>query len=139
MIIQAKNFKDIKIGDQTSFVRLITADDLLKFADLSGDYNPLHLDDDYAAKTVFGGRVVYGFFLGALVSRLVGMELPGKKSLIIKESLEFKQPAKIGDELTVKGEVVHISQATQLIEVAITINRGEDLLVVGSVYVKILE
>lgn len=139
MNAQIKNFADIKVGDQASFSRLITTDDLLKFADLSGDYNPLHLDESYAAGTVFGGRVVYGFLLGALVSRLIGMELPGQKSLILKESLEFKQPARIGDELMVKGEIKHISQAAQLIELSITISRDEEVLVVGSAYVKILD
>lgn len=138
MIIQNNNFDDIKVGDLASFDRLVTADDLVKFAELSGDYNPLHLDDGYASQTEFGGRVVYGFFLGALVSRLIGMQLPGKRALIIKESLEFKQPARIGDELLVKGEVIHKSEVTRLIEISVTICCQQKILTSGQIYVRLL-
>jgi len=138
MIIQDNNLADIKVGDSASFSRLVTANDLIKFAELSGDYNPLHLDNHYASQTEFGGLIVHGFFLGALVSRLIGMQLPGKKSLILKESLEFKQPARIGDELLVTGEVVHKSEATRLIEVSIVISCQQKILTSGQIYVRLL-
>ena len=139
MKAKEKNFEDIKLGESVSFERTVSDSDLTKFADLSGDYNPLHIDSDYAASTEFNGRVVYGMFLGALVGRLVGMELPGKKALLLKECLEFKSPARIGDDLLVKGEVVHKSQFSQLIELRIEISRGKEILVVGSACVKILK
>lgn len=139
MTNENNNFEDINIGDEASFSRVITADDLSKFSELSGDFNPLHLDETYASQTEFGDRVVYGFLLGALVSRLIGMQLPGKRALIIKESLEFKLPAKIGDELIVKGEVVYKSKSTSLLEIAVTINQQEKILTTGNVYVRILK
>ncbi len=134
-----KEFKDIKIGQTASFERIITEEDLIKFSELSGDYNPLHLNEKYASQTIFKGRVVYGLLLGALVSRLVGMELPGKKALLVKEVLEFKKPARVGEKLLVKGLVVHKSTATRLIELAIEIKKNKDLLASGSVQVKVLE
>lgn len=134
-----KSFSDISIGDTASFERLIEIDDLLRFSELSGDYNPLHLDSDYASRTEFGEQVVYGMLLGAWVSRLVGMELPGAKALLLKESMEFKKPAKIGDKLLISGKVTHKSQSGQLVELAINIHRQSDLLAVGSVYVKVLK
>ena len=138
MIVQDKNFSDIKIGDSASFEKIITADDLDKFADLSGDHNPLHMDEKYAARSEFKSRVVFGMLLGAWVSRLVGMDLPGKKALLLKEGLEFKKPAYIGDKILVKGTVTHKSEATRLLDLAIEISKDKELLSTGSVQVRVL-
>ncbi len=139
MKAKEKIFDDINIGDSAFFERIITGDDLTKFAEISGDYNPLHLDENYAAETEFKGRVVYGMFLGALVSRLVGMELPGKNALLLKECLEFKKSARIGDKLLVKGSVVFKSQASRIIELKLKIQKGKELLASGSVHVRVLK
>ena len=134
-----KNFEDIKIGESAFFEKVILESDLDKFAELSGDYNPLHIDNNYAAQTELNSRVVHGMFLGALISRLVGMELPGKRALLMKECLEFKKPVRIGDELLIEGKVVHKSKATQLIELYIEISRDKEIVVVGVIHVKILK
>jgi len=139
MKAKIKSFAEINIGDKASFRRLVSEEDLTKFAELSGDYNPLHMDEEYATKTEFGVRVVHGFLLGAWVSRLVGMELPGANALLLKESLAFKKPVRIGDEILIAGEVVCKSQVGQLIELNITINRQQEILVSGSVFVKVLK
>lgn len=132
------NFTDIQKGDSASFSVTITESDAEKFAEISGDYNPLHIDEAYAKGTEFGGRVVHGMFLGALVSRLVGMELPGKKALLLKETLEFKKPARIGDRITVKGSVAHKSEAFRLVELSVEIRTEKELLANGSVHVRVL-
>ena len=134
-----KSFDDIKIGDSASFERVVGEKDLIKFADISGDYNPLHLDKKYAVGTEFKGQVVYGMFLAALVYRLVGMELPGKRALLVKESLEFKKPARIGDKLLVKGIVAHKSIGARLIELSIEISRGKEILALGAVHARVLK
>ena len=88
---------------------------------------------------MFKDRVVYGMFMCTLGSRLVGMELPGKRALLVKEYLEFKKPARIGDKLLVKGVVIHRSQALKMIELSIEITNGKELLASGSAHVKVLE
>lgn len=133
-----KNFNDLKIGDSAFFERLVTKEDVEKFANLSGDYNPLHFDEKYAAKTKFKGPIVHGLFLGALVSRLIGMELPGQKTLLLKTELEFKKPARVGDKVLVKGQVVHKSLALKLLEISIEILKGQERLVAGSAHVQVL-
>jgi acyl dehydratase len=133
-----KNFNDIQLEDSASFERTVTSEDVRAFAEVSGDYNPLHMNEEYALKTEFRGRIVHGMFMGALVSRLIGMELPGKKALILKESLEFKKPTQIDDKLTVLGTVVSKSQATQILEIKIEISKEGELVVSGVVYVKVL-
>lgn len=133
-----KNFNDLKIGETASFERQIIEKDLIRFAEISGDYNPLHLDKKYAQKTVFKDRIVYGMFLGALVSRLIGMELPGRKALLVKECLEFKKPARVGDKILLQGRIVHKSPALRLLEITVKIMKAKELLVSGTVFVKML-
>jgi 3-hydroxybutyryl-CoA dehydratase len=131
-------FEDIKKGDTAFFTVTVTENDLKKFAELSGDYNPLHTDEEYAKKTEFNGRVIHGMFLGALVSRFVGMELPGKKALLLKETLEFKKPTRVGDILTVQGTVIHKSESLSLLELSMEIRNQKELLAIGSAFVRVL-
>lgn len=133
------SFNEINIGDKASFEREITNDDVNKFADVSGDHNPLHMDLDYAKSTKFNKRIIHGMFLGALVSRLVGMELPGKYALLIRESLEFKKPAVIGDKIIVSGHVTSKSNSSRMVEISIEIMSAEELLVKGLVSVILLK
>ena len=117
------------MGDKTSFERVVTSNDIIKFAEISGDYNPLHTE----------GGVVHGMFMAALISRLIGMDLPGRHSLLLKESLDFKKPARIGDKLKISGQVIFKSVATGIIELKVEIHNKKDLLVLGIVYVKVLK
>jgi len=139
--MQAKEliFDEINIGDEVSFEREITSQDISSFAELSGDKSPIHVDDAYAKETKFETKIVHGMFLGSLVSRLVGMELPGKYGILLKESLEFKKPAKIGDKLQVYGKVSSKSNASQMIEIQIEIKKSEEVLVKGIVNVILLK
>lgn len=132
------DYRDIAQNDETSFITTITEEAVTSFAALSGDKNPLHVDDSYAATTQFGKRVVHGMYLGALVSRLIGMELPGTKALLVRESLTFKKPAYIDDVVMVKGVVMHTSDALKLITIAITITREGVTLAEGEVLVTVL-
>ena len=116
-----KKFKDIAVGDRAEFEEAITAATIQSFAELSGDYSPLHLDDAYAVATPFGQRLAHGMIGGLFFSKLVGMYLPGKYALYVKQSLIFRQPLFIGATVTVSGEVSAKSAATQTIEVAMKI------------------
>src|SRR3989344_3381090 len=100
-----RSFGSISVGERASIEHIVTEDDVRTFAKLSGDQNPLHTDEAYAKQTAFGGRVVHGMFLAALVSQLVGMELPGKRALLLKASFEFKKPVHIGETLHIEGTV----------------------------------
>lgn len=132
------DYRDIAQNDEALFITTITEEAVSSFAALSGDKNPLHVDDSYAATTQFGKRVVHGMYLGALVSRLIGMELPGTKALLVRESLTFKKPAYIDDVVMVKGVVIRKSDALQLITIAVTITRDTLTLAEGEVLVTVL-
>lgn len=132
-------FKDIRVGDSASLEHTILDSDVDAFAEVSGDYNPLHVNEAYASSTPFGKRVVHGMFLGAFVSQLIGMQLPGRYALILKESLEFKNPVHIGDVIHVAGTVLRASVATRIIEVDIKIHVADMLVVTGVVHVQVRE
>lgn len=139
MEAKEKSFNEIKVGDSAFIERAIALEDILKFAQISGDYNPLHTEKDYAIKAGFRGQVVHGMFIASLVSDLVGMELPGKKALLLKESLEFKKPSYAGDALKVLGKVTFKSEATKIIELSIEIYNNKEIVVFGSVSVRVLK
>lgn len=130
-------FESLTAGEKASFERTITEADIRTFAELSGDHNPLHTDDAYAATTPFGARVVHGMFIGALVSRLVGMHLPGKRALLVKESLEFKKPVHIGDTVKVEGVIARMSSAMRIIELDIRICVKDTVAAIGQVHVQV--
>lgn len=138
-MIQAedRSFDSLHVGETASFERTISEDDVRLFADVSGDHNPLHMDDAYAHSTPFGGRIVHGMFLGALVSRLVGMYLPGTRALLMKESLEFKKPVRIGDTVKLEGAISRASVATGILELDIRLSVGNVLVATGQAHVQV--
>ena len=119
------SFDEIKIGLKHHFDVIIDEELEQNFAESSGDFNPLHMDEQYAKETKFGGRVCHGMLLASFFSRLVGMYLPGKNALYFSQNLDFIEPCFIGDKITVQGEVMDKSEATQIIKLKTTIKNQE--------------
>jgi len=119
----------IKIGQKKNFSQIITKSLIDDFAKISGDYNPLHMNDEYASNTSFEKRICHGMLLASFFSKLIGMYLPGKNALYFSQSLQFKSPCFINDEIFVEGEVLDKSNSTRIITVKTTIqkNSGECL------------
>lgn len=113
MKAQDIEFNTIKVGDEASFTKTWTETDVDTFATLSGDENPLHTDEIYAKSTQFGQRVVHGMLVASSFSTLVGMYIPGKHCLYLKQSVTFKTPIFIGDELRATGIVTAKSESTR--------------------------
>ena len=108
-------FEEIKIGDSKKFTEKIDKFRLDNFAKLSGDYNPLHIDDNYATNTKFKKQVCHGMLLASFFSKLVGMYLPGKNALYFSQTLNFQAPCYVDDTITVQGEVIDKSDSTRII------------------------
>jgi 3-hydroxybutyryl-CoA dehydratase len=102
--------KDLELGDSAERVFAITDDSVRAFADVSGDHNPVHLDDDYARHTLFRGRVAHGMLLGAHISAVLGADLPGPGAIYLSQTLEFEHPVRIPSEVKVKVEVVGVGE-----------------------------
>lgn len=133
-----RTFESIEVGEVCAREHTIGTSAISSFANLSGDYNPLHTDPVYAETTAFKKPVVHGMYLGALVSELVGMHLPGARCLLVKETLEFKLPVYTGDTISISVTVVHKSDVAHLLELSIKITRGNDVVAEGAVYTKVL-
>ena len=132
-----KNFEELDIGDiqiglKKQFKIVLTESMLEIFANLSGDYNPLHMNEQYASTTEFKKRVCHGMMLATFFSKLIGMHIPGKQALLLSQSLKFHSPSFINDEILVEGEVIKKSDATRIITLKTSIfNDSGDHLVEG--------
>ena len=115
------SFDEIELGMQKSFKVDISKNMLDIFGRDTGDYNPLHMSEEYASSTSFKKRVCSGMFLSSFFSRLVGMYLPGKHALHMSQSLNFVNPCFIGETITVEGKVIDKSPATKIIKLETTI------------------
>lgn len=96
----------IQIGQSASLTKTISDSDVRTFAAISGDHNPLHLDDEYAATTVFGRRIAHGSLTSALISAVLGEKLPGLGTIYLSQQTQFRGPVYIGDTITARVEVV---------------------------------
>src|ERR1700733_4483732 len=100
--LENRTFDEIQIGDSDSLTRILTEKDIQVFAIMSGDINPAHVDIEYAQSDMFHGIIGHGMWGGALISTVLGTQLPGPGTIYVSQSLRFKKPVAIGDTLTVK-------------------------------------
>ena len=89
----------IAIGQSASISKTITDKDVEAFADIVGDHNPVHLDEEYAKNTIFGRKIVHGMFGASLISATIGTKLPGNGTIYLNQSLSFKRPVYINDTI----------------------------------------
>lgn len=101
-------FEDLSVGMSESLMRTVMADDVIGFAKLSGDDNPVHLSDHFAAQTPFRERIAHGLYTASLISALLGTRLPGPGAIYISQSLNFRAPVRIGDVVLARVEVIEI-------------------------------
>jgi|TARA_B110000881_G_scaffold190924_1_gene182492 3-hydroxybutyryl-CoA dehydratase len=132
-------FDSINIGINHEFKITITEKIVSDFSVISGDFNPLHMDENYAAKTKFKKRICHGMLLASFFSRLVGMYLPGESALYFSQSLNFISPCFINDKIVVKGEIIDKNHSTKIITVKTSIiNQKNELILDGEAKVMMI-
>jgi 3-hydroxybutyryl-CoA dehydratase len=94
-----------RIGQRATFTKTVTESDVTTFAGLIGDFNPIHVDAEYARKSRFGRRVAHGMLTGGLISAVLGNKLPGPGTIYLSQQIEFLAPVFIGDTITARVEV----------------------------------
>lgn len=114
------NFDEIQPGDRAVISKRFTEEDVAAFASLSGDYNPLHMESDFARRTHLGNRVVHGMLVASYVSTLVGMQLPGAGALWMQQSFRWRRPVFVGDTLEIALDVVHKSPGARVLSIRVT-------------------
>jgi 3-hydroxybutyryl-CoA dehydratase len=108
---------DFEIGQHATFTKTFTEDDLRRFIAITGDVNPLHIDDDFAASTPFGRRVLHGMLTASIFSTMVGMLLPGTGAIYRSQTLTFLLPVYVGETVTAHFVVRSIDRAKHRLEI----------------------
>jgi 3-hydroxybutyryl-CoA dehydratase len=106
--LQERRLEDLSIGQTAERRRVVGEADIDAFAAVSGDTNPVHLDATYAAQTRFGGRIAHGMLAASWLSALLGTELPGPGAVYVSQTLRFRRPVRIGDDLVARVTVAAI-------------------------------
>jgi acyl dehydratase len=120
----------IKVGDSASITKSFSDTDVRKFAEISGDKNPVHLDDDYAAQTQFKRRLVHGILVTGLISAVLGTELPGEGSIYLNQSIKFRAPVFIGDTVTATVTVIKVREDKPIITLETICKNQDDVVVI---------
>jgi 3-hydroxybutyryl-CoA dehydratase len=127
---------NLKVGDTASLTKTITDADIRAFAELSGDRNPIHLDDEYAANTRFGRRIAHGMLAASLISTVLGTELPGVGTLYLSQNTRFVAPVYPGDTVTARVTVTKIRDDKPIVTLeTICENQDGELLIKGEAVV----
>ncbi len=130
---------DIKIGDRFTTTREVTDEVIRQFAEVSGDHNPIHLDEEFAAKTRFGKRIAHGMLSGAFISAVLGNEFRERKIVYLSQTMKFTAPTFIGDTITVTGTVSKIREDRGIVTLeTICTNQNGEVTVKGEAAVMIL-
>ena len=108
-------FEEIEIGQSAQFTKVITKEMVQTFAEISGDTNPIHIDQEYAKGTIFKENIAHGILVTGLISKVLGCELPGEGSIYVSQQVKFLRPVKIGDEITATVEVLEKDEKKKFI------------------------
>ena len=108
MILSGLFLEDLSVGQSAELARTVTGGDLEAFAAVTGDDNPVHLDEAFAATTPFGGRIAHGMLSAGYISAVIGTRLPGNGAIYVSQALRFRRPVKIGDTVVARAEITAI-------------------------------
>jgi len=115
-----KTIGELKIGDAAEFVKTVTESDIYLYAGVTGDFNPAHLNEEYAKKTFFKTRIAQGMLTAGFVSGLLGVSLPGPGTVYLRQELDFLAPVHIGDTITARVEIIEVMDAKNRVRVRTT-------------------
>jgi len=104
-----KTIDQIKKGDFSEFTKTVSESDIYQYAGVTGDFNPAHVNETYAAKTFFKARIAHGMLSAGFISAILGNHLPGPGSIYVRQELNFLAPVYIGDTITARAEVIEVN------------------------------
>jgi 3-hydroxybutyryl-CoA dehydratase len=130
-------FEDLSVGMTETLSKTISSDDVVGFATLTGDRNPIHLSEHFAAKTAFGGRIAHGLYTAGLISAVLGTRLPGPGAIYVSQTLHFHAPVRIGDTVDVTVTVAQLIPERKRARLACTCRVGDQVVLDGEALVKV--
>ncbi|HYD46550.1 MAG TPA: MaoC family dehydratase [Phenylobacterium sp.] len=129
-------FEDLAVGQSAELTRTVAEGDLAAFAEVSGDDNPVHLDEAYAATTPFGGRIAHGMLSAAYISAVIGTQLPGPGTIYLTQSLRFRRPVRIGDAVTARATITALDDRRGDVTIATVCEVGGKTVLDGEALVR---
>jgi 3-hydroxybutyryl-CoA dehydratase len=130
-------FEDLAVGMAESLKKTVLASDVVGFAEVSGDRNPIHLSEHFAAKTPFRTRIAHGLYTASLISAVLGTRLPGPGAIYLSQTLNFHAPVHIGDTVEVTVEVAELVERGRRARLSCTCRVGETVVLSGEAIVKV--
>lgn len=130
-------FEDLEVGLTETLKKEISSSDVVGFAEITGDRNPIHLSEHFAARTPFGARIAHGLYTAGLISAVLGTRLPGPGAVYISQTLNFRAPVRIGDTVEVIVEVAELIPERRRARLACTCKVGDEVVLDGEALVKV--
>ena len=123
--------EDLSVGMTASFSKTVTEADIVLFAGISGDTNPVHLNQEYASSTMFQGRIAHGMLSVSFISAVLGTKLPGPGAIYMSQTLKFKAPVRAGDTVTARATVTEVIPEKRRVVVRTVCTVGETVVIEG--------
>ncbi|KZL18717.1 (R)-specific enoyl-CoA hydratase [Pseudovibrio axinellae] len=130
-------YEDLTVGMTEVFVKHVSSQDIVGFAEVSGDRNPIHLSEHFAAKTPFKSRIAHGLYTASLISAVLGTRLPGPGAIYLSQSLNFRAPVYIGDDIEVRVSVAELFEKGRRARLDCKCLVGEKVVLEGEAMVKV--
>ena len=130
-------FEDLSVGMTETLAKTVSSNDVVGFAELTGDRNPIHLSEHFAAKTSFGRRIAHGLYTASLISAVLGTRLPGPGAVYVSQTLNFRAPVRIGDTVEVTVTVAELDPQRKRARLACTCRVGDAVVLDGEALVKV--
>ncbi len=130
-------FEDLKEGMTAAFGKTVTDADIMTFAGVSGDTNPVHLNDDFAKETIFKGRIAHGMFGAGLISAVFGTKMPGPGCIYVSQTLKFKAPVRVGDTLIARVTVKRLLPQKRFVEFDTVCTVGDKTVIDGEAVIMV--
>lgn len=120
----------LQVGQWAEMHKTVSESDVTGFATISGDFNPVHMDEEAAARSRFGGRIAHGMLSAGFISACLAMQLPGPGSIYLGQTLSFKRPVRIGDTITTRVEIIEWNEGKRRARLATTCRNQRDEVVI---------
>src|SRR5471030_1231131 len=137
LTLQTLYFEDLSVGMTEQLTKTVASSDVVGFAEVTGDRNPIHLSEHFAAKTPFGTRIAHGLYTASLISAVLGTRLPGPGAIYISQTLNFRAPVKIGDTVIVTVTVAELMPEKSRARLACVCAVGGEVVLDGEALVKV--
>ena len=133
-----RKYEDLSIGDSASLKQTASTEYVAAMAELTGDKNPVHLDDEYARSSIFGRKIAHGLFCDGMVSRMLGTDLPGLGTIYMEKHIRFKAPVYIDDEIETTLTIIELNDEKRLVDLSFECKKADETVVaMGNVRVKL--